>query len=97
MRRILALLPNEPGYAPGQRSTIEIWQEPLRRSGFDVAFAPFEGPRLRAIISRRGNLIGKAFELLRCYAGRIRLLRDVSRWDAVVVYREAALIGPALL
>ena len=35
--------------------------------------------------------------MLRAYSRRMRLLRELRRFDAVYVYREAALIGPALL
>ncbi|MCE7963456.1 MAG: glycosyltransferase family 1 protein, partial [Acidobacteria bacterium ACB1] len=39
----------------------------------------------------------KAFEMVRGYVKRIGLLRRLDEYDAVFVYREAALLGPAIL
>jgi glycosyltransferase involved in cell wall biosynthesis len=97
MKRILALIPGELGYSPGQRSTIELWEEPLRQAGITLEYAPFESPVLRGTLGLRGHTLLKAREMLRAYLRRVRLLRDVSVYDGVFVYREAALIGPALL
>lgn len=97
MTRILALVPNERGYAPGQRSTIEIWDPVLRKAGIEVDYAVFETPTLRHVLGQRGHLFRKAAEMIKAYARRVRTMRSVSSYDAVYVYREAALIGPALL
>ena len=97
MKRILALLPGQLGYSPGQRSTIELWEPPLRQAGFVLEYAPFETPALRGALGQRGRILLKVQEMRRAYSHRVRLLRDVSGFDAVYVYREAALIGPALL
>lgn len=97
MKRVLALVPSEVGYTPGQRSTIELWREPLEQAGFLVEFAPFETTALRKVLPLRGRILLKAREMFRSYGRRVRLLRDLSGFDAVYLYREAALIGPALL
>lgn len=97
MKRVLALVPSELGHSPGQRSTIELWERPLREAGFALEYAPFETPQMRRLLGQRGRVLSKAREMLRAYARRVRLLRDVRGFDAVYVYREAALIGPALL
>src|SRR5439155_9432896 len=39
----------------------------------------------------------KATEMIRGYVDRLRLLRNLDDYDAVFVYREAALLGPAFL
>lgn len=97
MTRVLVLVPSELGHSPGQRSTIELWERPLREAGFHLEYAPFETPALRSVLGQRGRILSKAREMLRAYSRRVRLLRDVRDFDAVYVYREAALIGPALL
>ena len=97
MKRILALVPSELGHSPGQRSTIELWERPLREAGYVLEYEPFETPAMRRLLGQKGRVLSKAREMLRAYARRVRLLRDVRRFDAVYVYREAALIGPAFL
>lgn len=97
MKRILALVPSELGYSPGQRSTIELWERPLLEAGFALEYAPFETSALRRLLGQRGHILPKAREMLRAYSRRLRLLHDLRDVDAVYVYREAALIGPALL
>lgn len=97
MKRILALVPSELGHSPGQRSTIELWERPLRRAGVVLEYAPFETPILRRVLGKKGGVLLKVQEMLRAYTRRVRLLRDLRGFDAVYAYREAALIGPALL
>ncbi len=95
--RVLALTPGQKGYAPGQRGSIELWEESLAESGIEIVYAPFETNRLREIIYSSGNQLAKAAETLRCYSHRIGLLKNLDEFDAVFVYREAALLGPAFL
>ncbi len=95
--RVLALVPNQTGHAAGQRGSIELWEKILAPEGIEVVFEPFESEALRRIIYASGHQFRKAAEMLRSYAGRIRLLRDLDDYDAVFVYREAALFGPAFL
>jgi len=95
--RVLALVPNQVGHAAGQRGSIELWQKVLSASGIDIEFAPFESDHLRSIIFSSGQNIAKAAEMLRCYWSRFSLLDRLDEFDAVFVYREAALIGPAIL
>ena len=95
--RILALVPSALGHSPGQRSTIELWERPLVEAGFLLEYAPFETPALRRVLSQKGQRPLKVQEMLSAYSRRVRCLRDLRRFDAVYVYREAALIGPAFL
>lgn len=65
--------------------------------GIELDYAPFESDRLREILYLAGHQFGKVKEMVRAYAERIRLLERVDDYDAVFVYREAALLGPAFL
>lgn len=94
---VLTLIPNRYGFAPGQRGSIELWERVLEPAGIHLHWAPFETERLREILYRPGHRFEKAKEMLRGYAGRLRLLRRLHDYDAVFVYREAALLGPAFL
>ena len=97
MRRIAALVPNVLGVAPGQRARIELWAGYLRDAGWEVDFHPFEDDALHEVLYKPGMVHQKAAGLLRCYRGQLdRVLRRLS-CDLLFVYREAALIGPAVI
>lgn len=95
--RVLALVPSQKGYSPGQRGSIELWERILSPAGIELEYAPFETERLRQILHRSGNQVGKAVEMVRAYGERLGLLKRLDEYDAVFVYREAALLGPAYL
>jgi glycosyltransferase involved in cell wall biosynthesis len=94
---VLTLIPNRYGFSPGQRSSIELWEQVLKPAGINIHYAPFESERLRQILYQSGHQLEKAAEMVRSYVERVRLLRNLQDYDAVFVYREAALLGPAFL
>jgi len=94
---VLALVPNLYGHAPGQRSSIELWDSVLEEAGIKIHYAPFETERLQEVLYQPGHYATKITEMLRAYADRIRLMGRLDEYDAVFVYREAALLGPAFL
>ncbi|HVF29354.1 MAG TPA: glycosyltransferase family 4 protein [Pyrinomonadaceae bacterium] len=95
--RVLALIPNQKGYSPGQRGSIELWEKILTPAGIEVVYEPFETELLRSILYKPGHYAQKAVGMIKAYADRIQLVRDLDHFDAVFVYREAALLGPAFL
>lgn len=95
--KVLALVPNQKGHAPGQRGSIELWEDILKPQGIELVFEPFETDKLREILHKEGKGTSKVFEMLRSYALRIKLLQNLDDFDAVFIYREAALFGPAFL
>lgn len=95
--RVLALVPSQTGHSPGQRGSIELWDEVLEPEGIHLDFAPFETELLRQILYTSGNQVGKTVETLKAYANRFSLLQRLDEYDAVFIYREAALLGPAIL
>jgi glycosyltransferase involved in cell wall biosynthesis len=97
MAEILALVPYPIGTAGGQRTSIESWAPMLADHGITVHFAPFATDALHAELYVPGGAKAKAAGLLRGYLHRLQLLRDLAVYDAVFVYREAALIGPEIL
>lgn len=94
---VLALVPNQYGHAPGQRSSIELWEGVLAPAGINIHYAPFETPRLHEVLYQPGHYGTKIGEMLRAYFDRVKLLRNLDQFDAVFIYREAALLGPAYL
>jgi glycosyltransferase involved in cell wall biosynthesis len=94
---ILALVPYLPGTAGGQRTTIECWAPLLAEHGIRVRLAPFESEALHAELYTSAAAASKLAELTRGFAERLHLVADLDSYDAVFVYREAALIGPEIL
>ena len=95
--RVLVLIPYLYGYAPGPRTSIELWEKLLNSNGIKLDFVPFETERLHKVLYQKGYLFSKSIEMIRSYVKRIQLLFHIDDYDAVFVYREAALIGPAWL
>src|SRR5215203_159445 len=95
--KVLTLVPSQKGYSPGQRGSIELWEKILAPEGIELVYAPFESEKLQKILHTSGNTVGKVSEMVRSYADRLKLLKNLDEYDAVFVYREAALLGPAFL
>jgi glycosyltransferase involved in cell wall biosynthesis len=95
--RVLALVPYPLGTAPGQRYRIEQWDPYLRESGVDVHFEPFAGSELGSALYQPGRYLTKARLMASACMAAIERAWRASEFDVVFLYREAALIGPALL
>ena len=94
--RVLVLTPYLYGVVPGPRSSIELWEQVLEREGIVFEYAPFMDEELDRQLYRPGGIAKKAHLLARAYGRRFVRLASVREYDAVLVYREAALIGPEL-
>jgi glycosyltransferase involved in cell wall biosynthesis len=68
----------------------------LEHAGIHVQMAAFETPELREVLTRGGHSWTKAREMVRGFWHRTRTLADLDEFDVVFIYREAALLGPAL-
>ena len=95
--RVLVLTPYLYGTAPGPRTSIELWERVLGSAGISFEYAAFETERLHEILYSEGRVPRKAAEMLRGLGHRAALMADLDQFDAVLVYREAALIGPAVI
>ena len=96
-RRVLVLASKPRGLSPSQRFRLEQWAPHLARDhGITLDFAPFESRRLAHILYQPGRHVSKALLVARDFIRRSKVLLDVRNYDAVVIHREAALIGPAI-
>ncbi len=94
--RVLAVVPSVHDRSPGQRYRIEQWEPFLAAEGVDVDYASFETDRLHELLYAPGRYGAKAVEVA---AGCLRRVGHAWRargYDAVFLYREAALVGPAV-
>ncbi len=94
--RVLALVPQIFDTSPGQRYRIEQWAPFLERNGLQIEFAPFECPRLHEVIYRPGEVWAKIHLILQGFLRRASHVRRAGEFDVVYLFREAALLGPAL-
>lgn len=95
-RRLLVLANKGKGQSPSQRYRLEQWAPHLAANhGIVLDFVPFESQALTDLLYQPGHVLGKAGWTLFDYARRAAIVPAARRYDAVVVHREAALIGPA--
>lgn len=95
--RLLVLADKPPGVAPGQRFRFEQWAPRLEREhNISLDLLPFESPKLTEILYEPGHRLTKALYVSRDFFRRAEALVAAHRYDAVLVFREAALIGPAV-
>lgn len=97
MKRIVALVPNKLGVSPGQRLRVEAWSKYLADYGWQVEFYPFESEELHEIFYMPGNNLKKAGLIIACYQKQLKRVLSKPESDGLLIYREAALIGPSFL
>jgi glycosyltransferase involved in cell wall biosynthesis len=95
--RVLVLTPYPYGTVAGPRSSFELWERVLAEADIELAYAVFETERLHEIVYRPGHWAEKAIEVARGYRRQLARLRHLDEFDAVLVNREAALVGPELI
>jgi glycosyltransferase involved in cell wall biosynthesis len=94
--RVVAFVPSIHNTSPGQRFRIEQWAPGLRQYGLDIHYEPFESPRLNAILYSRGKTASKALLIADACLRRVSAIRTLKDFDAAYIYREAAILGPAV-
>jgi glycosyltransferase involved in cell wall biosynthesis len=96
--RIAALVPSIFGASPGQRARAELWASYLRREhGWTVDFYPFEDEELHHVLYESGHTATKLRSMVRCYRRQLDRAIRLGTYDAILIYREAALVGPAVI
>jgi len=95
--RILALVPYPFDTAPGQRYRIEQWAPILKELGDEITFVPFRSDELNSLLSREGNTLRKIYLTARESVRRLQVLQLIKNYDLVYIYKEVALMGPALI
>ncbi len=92
--RLLAIVPSLYDTSPGQRYRIEQWEPLLAERGVSIDYHSFEDEELHALIYKAGNMRRKLQLVGRAFQRRAALMRRLREYDAVYVFREAALLGP---
>lgn len=95
--RVLVLTPYPYGTVAGPRSTFELWEPVLRETGIELDYLVFESEKLHDVLYVPGRAREKATAMLSSYARTVARALRSNDHDAVLVNREAALIGPAFI
>lgn len=94
--KVLAWVPQEFDISPGQRYRIEQWEPHLRREGIEITYSPFSSAQMAPVMQRPGRLGTKVKAVLGALLRRVREARAQKAFDLLYIFREGALIGPAL-
>ena len=94
--RVLALVPSVYDTSPGQRYRIEQWEPLLREHGVEITYAPFETEELHATLYTQGRFVEKLNLVTKALRQRSSLLGNLKAYDLVYIFRETALLGPAV-
>src|SRR5262249_54900239 len=92
-RSLLVLAP-VPASAAATRFRVQQFFPAPRARGIEPTLRPFLDEAAFAVLYSRGHAVNKLWGALRAVAGRLSDL--VQRADAVLIQREAALVGPPL-
>ncbi len=96
--RVLVLTPYAYGTVPGPRSSFELWERVLREADVQLDYLVFESDGLQEVLYESGRVPRKAWEMTRSYARFApRAIRRARDYDAVLINREATLVGPAIV
>jgi glycosyltransferase involved in cell wall biosynthesis len=95
--RVLALVPYPYDQAPGQRYRIEQWAAFLEQTGVELTYEPFRREELHSLLAKPGNTMRKIWLTAIESARRLKVLRMIKDYDLIYIYKEVALLGPALI
>lgn len=95
--KVLAIVPSIYDTSPGQRFRIEQWEPLLREKGVEIVYHPFESEELHRVLYQPGNMARKATLIAESFGRRFRMLTSARQFDLVYIFREAALLGPAVI
>lgn len=95
--RVLVLTPYPYGSTAGPRSSFELWERVLAEADIRLEYAVFETDELHKIIYEPVSVARKGYEMARAYAKFLPKAKAARNYDAVLINREATLIGPAIV
>ena len=95
--KVLAITPGPTRVSPGLRYRIEQWEPLLHKNGIDITYAPFMDLELEQVLYARGRTLSKIAGMISAYIRQLGSISAARAYDLVYVFREAALIGPAVI
>lgn len=95
--KVLAIVPYHLDFCAGQRFRIELWAKELGKRGIEVEYLPFTNEGLTDVLYKPGQVAKKASLMLSAFAKQLKNTFTASKPDVIFIYREAALVGPAII
>ncbi|NNE65042.1 MAG: glycosyltransferase family 4 protein [Pyrinomonadaceae bacterium] len=95
--KVLAIVPYHLDFCAGQRFRIELWAKELGNRGIDVDYLPFTTEKLTDVLYEAGSNLKKASLMLSAFGGQLARTFRAEKPDVVFLYREAAIVGPAII
>lgn len=94
---LCALTLYPPNTVPGQRYRIEQWQPYLKKQGIEVDYYWFADEKLTKTIPQSGKVLAKIGGFTSAFFRRFSHLLKLKKYDAILIYRAAAIVGPAFI
>ena len=95
--KILALVPYHLDYCAGQRFRIELWAKELAKRNIIVEYLPFTNQNLTDVLYEKGSNLKKATLMINAFIKQLALIFRTKKPDLIFIYREAAIVGPAII
>jgi glycosyltransferase involved in cell wall biosynthesis len=95
--KVLALVPYQLDFCAGQRFRIELWAKELAERGIQIEYLSFANDDLTTVLHQPGNVVKKGSMILSAFVRQLKNVLASDKPDLIFVYREAALIGPAVI
>ena len=94
--RLLYIAPHRPERSPGQRFRFEQFMQFLESEGFEITYSFLLNEWDDRKFYKRGNYLLKCWIALKCVIIRLFDVLRASRFDYIIVYREAHFWGWAI-
>jgi glycosyltransferase involved in cell wall biosynthesis len=95
--KILAIVPYHLDFCAGQRFRIELWAKELATRGIEVEYLSFTNQNLTDVLYTQGQNLKKASLMLSAFIKQLTQVFKSNKPDLIFIYREAALVGPAII
>jgi len=94
MKKILFIVQYPNGISPIQRFRLELYEKTLRDNNIDFRIQSFIDESTRKIIYEKGYIFQKLAGVIKGFLRRFTGLIKIPGYDFIVIYREAAPMGP---
>lgn len=94
MKKILFIVQAPNGISPSQRFRLELYERTLKENNIDFHIQSFIDKSTREIVYKKGHVFQKVLGVIKGFLRRFAGLIKIPGYDFIVVYREAAPIGP---
>jgi glycosyltransferase involved in cell wall biosynthesis len=95
--KILAIVPYQLNFAAGQRFRIEQWAKELASRDIHVEYLSFATEELTDTLHKPGSVVKKSLMMSGAFVRHLKNALTSEKPDLILVYREASLIGPAII